>query len=317
MKIVYMGTPEFARTGLAALCESDHEILAVVTGEPKRRGRSKELVNTAVHDEAIRRGLPLLTPKSLKSKALHETVRELDPDLIVVIAFRILPESLYTIPRLGAINIHGSLLPKYRGPAPINWALINGETETGLTSFFLKPTIDTGDMILQEKTTIGDDENFDQLYARLSEMSCPLLLKTLDLIESGQVELKKQDSSLATPAPKITPYNATIDFGFPAEKVRNFIRGLARTPGASTTFRDKKVKLLAGRVSDKTNNNLRPGSVIDDAKRLLIQCANSSIEITEIHPEGKKPMDGRSFKNGMRPEAGEIFGKITDKVEKK
>lgn len=317
MKIVYMGTPEFARVPLAALCESGHEVVTVVTGQPKRTGRSKELVNTAVHDEATKRGLPILAPKSLKSKALHESIRQLDPDLIVVIAFRILPESLYTIPKLGAINIHGSLLPKYRGPAPINWALINGESETGLTSFFLKPTIDTGDMILQEKTAIGPDENFDQLYTRLSAMSGPMLLKTLDLIENDRVELKVQDSALASPAPKITPYNATIDFGFPAEKVRNFIRGLATSPGAATTFRDKKVKLLAGRVSDKNDNNLPPGSVLDDAKRLLIQCANSAIEITQIHPEGKKPMDGRSFKNGMRPEAGEMFGKITDKVEKK
>jgi len=311
MKIVYMGTPEFARRPLAALCESKHEVLAVVTGQAKRVGRSKNPSPTAVYQEATRQGLPVLTPASLKDTTLHEHIGSLKPDLIVVVAFRILPPELYSLPKHGAINIHGSLLPKYRGAAPINWALINGDKETGLSSFFLKKQVDTGEILAQERVTIDSDENFDSLYDRLSSLAGPFLLRSLDLIESGNVEPVAQNDDEATPAPKILGDEAMIDFGFPAERVKDFVRGLSTRPGAYTFFRAKKTKLLAARVSDLQDNTLAPGAVIADRRRLLIQCANSAVEVLTILPEGKKPMDGVSFKNGFRPQTGEIFGKIT------
>ena len=255
--------------------------------------------------------MPILAPVSLKDTALHEQIGSLEPDLIVVVAFRILPPELYSLPGHGAINIHGSLLPKYRGAAPINWALINGEKETGLSSFFLKKQVDTGGVLAQERVTIDSDENFDSLYDRLSNLAGPFLLRSLDLIESGDFKAVPQNDDEATPAPKILGDDAMIDFGLPAARVKDFVRGLSTRPGAYTFFRGKKTKLLTARVCDSDDNTLAPGAVIGDRKGLLIQCADSAVEVLTILPEGKKPMDGISFKNGFRPQTGEIFGKIT------
>jgi methionyl-tRNA formyltransferase len=219
---------------------------------------------------------------------------------------------LFTLPKFGSINLHASLLPKYRGAAPINWALINGERETGLTSFFLKKSVDTGDMILQEKIAIDEADNYDSLAAKMAEQAGPFLLQTLDLIEQPDFKPQIQTDQLATPAPKLTPEGATIDFGFPAEKVKNFVRGLSSRPGACTTFRNMKVKILAGHVAGtNVTEDIRPGSVLPDKKRLLIQCAGSVIEITSLVPQGKNKMDGQSFINGFRPESGELFGEVT------
>lgn len=304
-----MGTPDFARRPLTYLAKSHHDILAVVTGCDKPAGRGRKLVSTPVKIEAERLGVPVFTPRTLKSCALHDSLAALSPDLFVVIAFRILPESLFLLPRLGSVNIHGSLLPKYRGAAPINWALINGEAETGLSSFFLKREVDTGDVIATERTAIYDSDTFDTLYERMSEMAGPFLLKTLALIEGGEAVPIPQDDSLASGAPKLTPQDGFIDFGFPAHNVRNFIRGLSSRPGAWTTFRGSKTKILACEIgSIETPSGTRPGTVLPDRKRLLIACAGSAIEITRIVPEGKKTMDGPSFINGFRPEPGELFG---------
>jgi len=315
MRIIYMGTPAFACKPLLALHESDHEVLAVVSGMPKRRGRRGSECPTDVCAAAYDLNLPVITPKTLKSKRLHKQLAEYEPDLFVVIAFRILPESLFTLPRLGSLNVHASLLPKYRGAAPINWALINGEKETGLTSFRLNTDVDTGKIIHQVKTNIDPEDNFDSLYAKLSDMSGKFLLETLDRLEQPGFVPQDQDDSMATPAPKLTPFDAFIDFGFPAERVKDFVRGMSTRPGARTTFRDRQIKIHRCNVAvDLNRDDLRPGSVIADRKRLLVQCANSAIEITELVPEGKKPMDGCSFKNGLRPEEGELFGEVRKEV---
>ena len=312
-----MGTPVFACKPLTALFGSRHEVVAVVTGCDKRRGRSGTTGSTEVCGVAYELDLPVLKPTTLKSSKLYDQLAALEPDLFVVVAFRILPERLFTLPKYGSINLHASLLPKYRGAAPINWALINGETETGLTSFFLKKSVDTGDMILQEKIAIDETDNYDSLAAKMAERAGPFLLQTLDLIEQPDFKPQVQTNQLATPAPKLNPEGAMIDFGFPAENVNNFVRGLSSRPGACTTFRNMKVKILAGRVVGTTvTENIRPGSVLQDKKRLLIQCAGSTIEITSLIPEGKKEMDGRSFINGFRPEPGELFGEVTQRARK-
>jgi methionyl-tRNA formyltransferase len=309
MKIVYMGTPAFACPALEKLHNSRHEIIGVVTGPDKPAGRGRKLAATEVAEKAARFGYETVKPESLRDDGLFRQLQTWQPDLIVVIAFRILPKKLFTLPRFGAVNIHASLLPRYRGAAPINWALINGEKETGLTSFFLKKTVDTGDIILQEKTTIGDDENFDSLYSRLAERAGPFALKTVDAVESGQVTPVSQDDHLATGAPKISPFDAMMDFGFPAEKVKNFVRGLSTTPGAYTYFRGQKLKILSCRVSDeKGDKSTRPGTVLRAKKILLVQCADSAIEVTSVIPQGKKQMDGSSFINGFKPREGEILG---------
>ena len=213
MKILFMGTPDFAVPALKALIASNHELVAVVTGVDKKSGRGKTLKPTPVAEAAASYNIPTIKAASLKSSDLHERLQQLQADLFVVIAFRILPKDLFTLPRLGSINIHGSLLPKYRGAAPINWALINGETETGLSAFFLKQQVDTGDVINQHKITIDKHENFDQLYLRLSELAAPFLLETLTMIEQNKITPLPQNDNLASQAPKLTPFDGFIDFG--------------------------------------------------------------------------------------------------------
>ncbi len=314
-----MGTPEFACEPLRHLCASDkHQVIGVVTGRDSRCGRGGKTQPTAVCAKAADLGLPVIRSQSPKDDEVYHALRELAPDLIVVVAYKILPPRIYKLPRYGAINIHASLLPKYRGAAPINWALINGETQTGLTSFLLKKKVDTGDIILQRRYPIFDNDNFDSLYERLSLESGPFLLETIDRLESGTFRPVPQEDSLATPAPRITAEDAMIDFGFPATNVRNFVRGLSTVPGAYTWFRGDKVKILACKLDDTTPPaGTRPGSVLVSRKRLVVACAKSAIEITSIVPEGKRAMDGVSFLNGFRPEPGEIFGEYTATAERK
>ncbi len=312
MKIVYMGTPAFACPTLEHLHASKHEVLAVVTGPDKPAGRGKKLTPTEVAQKAASLGYDVLKPATLKSDELRQTLEAYRPDLFLVIAFRILPPALFKLPRHGSVNIHASLLPKYRGAAPINWALINGEKETGLSSFYLKKTVDTGDVIFQEKASIDDDDNFDSLYARLADLAGPFALKTIDLIEQGKASPLPQQGENATSAPKISPFDALIDFGFPADNVRNFVRGLSTRPGAYTYFRDKKLKILACKLADKKGDRqTRPGTIIHNKKDLLVQCADSAIELTGVIPEGKKNMDGSSFINGFKPQIGEILGDLS------
>ncbi len=312
MNIVFMGTPEFACPPLEQVYHSCHRLLAVVTAPDKPAGRGKKVTPSDIARAATKLNVPILKPASLKDEKLYEQLRKLEPDLIVVVAFRILPARLYELPRLGAINIHASLLPKYRGAAPIQWALINGETETGLTSFLLKKQVDTGDIILQQRVAIEDTDTYDSLYRRLAELAGPFLMKTLEAIESGQVAPMKQADTEATAAPKIGPFDALIDFGFPAPKIRNFVRGLSSKPGAYTFFRDKKVKILSSELAqNEADPHTRPGTIIRAKKKLVVQCARTALELTCLIPEGKKPMDGGSFINGFRPQEGELFGETT------
>jgi methionyl-tRNA formyltransferase len=312
MKLVYMGTPEFARVPLTVLAKSHHTVLAVVTGQDKAVGRGRTMQPTPVKTEAERLGLPVFTPRTLKSPKLRDQLEAFQADLFVVVAFRILPESLFTVPKLGSINVHGSLLPKYRGAAPINWALINGEGETGLSAFYLKPTVDTGDVIAQQRIAIESDDTFDTLYARMAEAAGPFLVDTLDRLENGTLRPSPQDDSAASGAPKLTPEDGLIDFGFPGSLVVNFVRGMSSKPGAYSWFRGRKIKILGARQADEpVGREIRPGTILPHKKRLLVACATSAVELTRLVPEGKKEMDGVSFLNGMRPEAGELFGQPT------
>lgn len=315
MKVVFMGTPEFARATLAYLCDSSHEVLAVVTGPEKPVGRNRKLTPTEVCREAGCRGLPIFTPRKLRSDEFYEQLKALKADLFVVAAFRILPPRLIRLPRLGAINLHTSLLPKYRGAAPIHWALINGDTETGLTSFFLKETIDTGDIIYQEKVAITENDTYDTLHNRLRDQAGPFLLKTLEMIERGESRPIPQEDSRATRAPKINAFDALIDFGLPAVRVRDFVRGLATRPGAYTYFRGDKLKIHACALfNEEADPTTRPGSVLPDKKRFLVQCGDRAVELLKVVPSGKKEMDGRSFKNGFRPEPGEVLGEPPERA---
>ena len=307
MKIVFMGTPEFACAILERLFTSDHEVMAVVTGADKPAGRRRVLTPTVVRKLAEKHKLPVLMPKSLKDDSLYHSLAALKADLFVVAAFRILPARLLELPRLGAINIHASLLPKYRGAAPINWAIINGETETGLTSFFLKQKVDTGDVILQTKVTIAPTDTYDSLHDRLADLAGPFTLETLSLIEKGKSKPTVQNDAVATLAPKISPADALIDFNQPGVKVANFVRGMATKPGAYTFFRGQKLKVHFAQPSGQMSGATAPGVILSNKKALLAQCRDSVVELTRVVPAGRKEMDGVSFINGFRPQAGESF----------
>lgn len=304
-----MGTPAFACPPLKALHDSRHDIALVVTGQDKRSGRGKKEKATEVAQLAEKLHLTVVKPSSLKDDKLYDMIGQLQSDLIVVVAFRILPKKLIDLPKFGSINIHGSLLPKYRGAAPINWALINGEKETGLSAFYLKQKVDTGDIISQIRISVEDKDNFDSLYNRLSETAAPFLLETINKIESGTTNKIVQDESLVSNAPKITPFDALIDFGFPSVNVWNFVRGMSSRPGAYTFFRNKKLKiLLCEPVNEYKETGIRPGTIIENKKKLIVQCADSSVELKQLIPDGKKEMDSVSFINGFRPEKGEVMG---------
>jgi len=305
-----MGTPDFARRPLEYLYKNTrHKVLAVVTGPDKPSGRGLKLVSTPVKSKAMELNLPVFTPESLKDDSFIEAMKIIPADIFVVVAFRILPEALFTIPPNGSINLHGSLLPKYRGAAPINWAIINGETETGLTTFFLRKKVDTGSVIFQEKIQIGPEETFSELYERMSELAGPVIERTLDLIESGKAETSHQDERLATPAPKITPFDCMIDWGFPSRNVVNFIRGMSSVPGAFTYMRGKKLKIFRAKaVIAEMGGKHRPGEVIKNKNRLTVVTADGAVEITELLPEGKSVMSGEQFLRGYRLGEEEVFG---------
>lgn len=306
MNVVFMGTPEFACASLQVLADSAHNLLAVVTGCDKPAGRGRQLQPSPVKQLATRLGVPILQPESLKSEAFKQQIQALNPDLIVVVAFRILPRKIFEIPKNGSINIHGSLLPRYRGAAPINHALLNGESKTGLTSFFLNSKVDTGDLIDQVETSIDANENFSSLYDRLAEMSGPFLLRSLDLISQPDFQPSLQDNSQASPAPKIKPIHGLIDWDDSDTIVHNRIRAFSEKPGAFSYLRDKKLKILGSRVGQAADiDKLEPGQIYVTGKNLYVGTGDKPILITRLKPEGKKAYASEAFLNGYRLEAGE------------
>lgn len=305
-----MGTPEFALPSLEALLKSEHEVVCVVTQPDKPKGRGRELLPTPVKEFSLKKNLLVLTPEDLNSDDFVAQLKRLNPDLIVVVAFRILPERVFTIPPLGTINLHPSLLPKYRGAAPINWALINGEKKTGVTTFFIQKKVDTGNVILQEQLNILPDENYGELSKRLSIIGAELLLKTLDLIQKGKAIPLPQDESFATKAPKITPEMCKIDWSGSAEQIKNFIRGLAPSPGAYTFFRGKILKIHKAEVLDQTPFEEGFGEIISADKQsgLIVKTKSGRLKLLEVQPESKKIMSGDEFSRGYRINVGDKLG---------
>jgi len=296
-----MGTPEFACASLAALAASHHKVLAVVTGPDKPAGRGRKLTACEVKIRATGLNLPLFQPENLRDDSFVAQMATLKADVFVVIAFRILPKKLYVLPPYGSINIHGSLLPRYRGAAPINHALLNGETETGLTSFFLTDRVDQGNIIHQVATSIGPDENFTSLYNRLSEMAGPFLLESLDLISQPGFAPKNQDESLASPAPKISPEDGLIDWTKDRRAVHNHIRAYSEKPGAFCFLDDLQIKILATHMTPTSDlPHLDAGELLVTNKKLFVGAGDGPLEITKVLPQGKKALDALSFINGYR-----------------
>ena len=299
MKIVFMGTPDFSLPSLKILLESKHKVLAVVTQPDKERGRGQKVSFTSVKEFAVENNIPIYQPEKLKgNEEFVEQMKSLNPDLFVVVAFRILPKEVFEIPKFGSFNLHGSFLPKYRGAAPIQWALINGETETGLTTFKLAEKVDTGNIYLQEKVEIYPDDNFETLHDRMSELGAKLVLETVDLIESGDYELKQQDDSLASPAPKITKEICQIDWNKSAAEIHNLVRGLSPHPAAYFNFNNKVIKIYKTEVVG--GMNLQPFQFHQTKSELIIGCGKEALRILEIQQEGKKQMGIEEFLRGFR-----------------
>jgi methionyl-tRNA formyltransferase len=259
-----------------------------------------------VKSYAVAAGIPVLQPASLKDPAFIDELREAGADLFVVVAFRILPAAVFTLPPLGSINLHASLLPKYRGAAPINWAIIRGETETGVTTFLLEEGVDTGRIVLQRATGIGPEETAGELHDRLAEIGAEAVLETVRLIGTGRAEPKAQDGSLATPAPKIFRDDCRIDWTLPARRVHDFIRGMSPRPGAF--FLRWEILLKAYRSTPATGYaQAPPGTVLAAEKDLVVSCGEGALRLLEVQQEGKSPMPVGEFLRGARMNTGEIF----------
>ena len=298
-----MGTPEFAVPSLNILLENGYDIPAVVTVPDKKKGRGLKESYSEVKAFALEKGLEVLQPEKLKDEVFVKQLTEIQPDLIVVVAFRILPREVYTIPKLGSFNLHASLLPKYRGAAPINWAIINGEEEGGVTTFFLQDKVDTGNIILQKKVKIDEDETAGTLHDKLSFIGKEAVLETVQKIESNSVQVSPQDDTLASPAPKIFKDDCKIDWNLPAEKIYNFIRGLSPYPTSWTTLDGAIMKIyLAGMTEMQSDGE--PGSVQIEGKNIFVNTADKKLEITELQLEGKKRMFAPDFVNGLREKEG-------------
>ena len=311
LRIVFFGTPDFAVESLSRLVDGGYNVAAVVTMPDKPAGRGRQLQQSDVKRYAVEHDLPVLQPVSLKDEAFIEELRSFNAQLFIVIAFRMLPEAVWQMPPLGTFNLHASLLPRYRGAAPINWAVMNGDTETGVTTFFLKHEIDTGDVIQQRSCPIGRKDNVEVVHDRLMVMGADMVLETVDAIIAGTVKSIPQEQMLTagqqpTPAPKIFKDTCRIDWSRPAEALYNHIRGLSPYPAAWTTLQDAdgnemttlKVYATGEPEPFATVEKPRPGTIVADRKTLRVACGDGWLELLSLQQSGKKRMDTDAFLRG-------------------
>jgi methionyl-tRNA formyltransferase len=303
MNIVFMGTPEFAVASLDALVKAGFNIVGVITAPDKPAGRGQTLKESAVKVYAKENGFRVLQPHRLKEEIFLEELRSLKADLQVVVAFRMLPEVVWNMPPLGTINLHGSLLPQYRGAAPINWAIINGETQTGVTTFFLKHEIDTGDILFCEPVNIAPDETAGHVHDKLMEVGAELLVETVRAIQSGNYQETAQSETVSTAllhAPKIFKEDCQINWQQPVKKVYDLIRGLSPYPTAFTKLQNKTLKIFRSEM-ESGSTDLNPGEYQSDGKSFLkFACPDGMISVTDVQLEGKKRMKVDEFLRGVR-----------------
>jgi methionyl-tRNA formyltransferase len=301
MKIVFMGTPDFAVASLDALVQANFDVVAVVTAPDKPAGRGQKLNESAVKKYAVEKGIPALQPEKLKNPEFLEELRSYQADLQVVVAFRMLPVVVWSMPAKGTINLHGSLLPQYRGAAPINHVIINGEKESGVTTFFLKEEIDTGDIILSDSVAIADDETAGDLHDKLMVVGANLLVKTLHAIEAGNItEQPQPQSDDLKHAPKIFKEDCKIDWNNSAQTIHNLIRGLSPYPTAFTLLNEKNLKVFKAEIEDKEPGIAAGGFLTDGKTYLKFAAKDGFIKLLDIQYEGKKRMLIEDFLRGMR-----------------
>ena len=301
-----MGTPDFAVPSLEALIAAGYPIVTVVTGADKPRGRGQRLTPTPVKELALRHSLPLLQPSSVKDPSFAAALRACAPDLAVVVAFRILPREVFSIPSRGTFNLHASLLPRYRGAAPINWALINGDEETGVSTFFLEDAVDTGNVLLQETLPIGPEDDAGIVHDRLALMGARLVVETVRRIEAGSIIPQPQLDRLASPAPKIFREQCRIDWSSPGHHIHNFVRGLSPYPAAWTMHQGRVLKVYRTCVTRLPSTD-PPGTVRANGEALTVSSSDVVLQITELQQEGHRKMSTAEFLRGYRMETGERF----------
>ena len=311
MKIVYMGTPEFAVQALVNIIEAGHEVAAVITQPDKPQGRSKKLVFPPVKAKAIEYDIPVYQPEKVRNEETLNILKDIMPDVIVVAAYgQILPESILNLPKFGCINIHASLLPMYRGAAPIEWSIIDGQKETGVTTMYMEKGLDTGDMIDKITVPIEDDDTGETLTNKLSKAGAELIIVTLNKLIDGTITRKKQDDSKSCYAKMLSKELGLVDFTKSAEELERLIRGLIPWPCAYTYIDGKSVKLYKAEVFDNNDKPGKPGEIIEVTKKFFsIACGEKALRIRSLQPEGKKQMDTASYLNGNKLEVGMMVGK--------
>ncbi len=309
MKLIFMGTPEFAIPSLKELIKSKHQVVAVVTGVDKPVGRGQRVSPTPIKKCALEQGLPVLTPLKLTDVNFISELKQFGADIFVVVAFRILPVSVFTLPPKGTINLHGSLLPKYRGAAPINWAIINGEEKTGLTTFFIEKRVDRGAIIQMRDIFIDPEETAGELHDRMCLAGAQMLVESLDLIEQGNMHPQKQKGT-PTLAPKVTKELCRIDWTKDARSIFNLIRGLSPYPRAYTMYEGSEMKICYAHIeSFDCEPNVKPGTIIkaDKTGKLHIATGQGVISIVELQPECKRRMTSAEFLRGHQVQPGQFF----------
>jgi len=309
MKIGFFGTPEIASYCLEHLIKH-YEIAFVVTSPDKPKGRGKHLLPTPVKEKALEYGIVCFQPTTLKDEQLAETLRQFNCDIFVVVAYgKLIPRSIFSIPPLQTINLHPSLLPKYRGAAPVEWALYNGEQQTGVTVQRINEELDAGDIVLQSTVTIAPNETAQDVYEKILPLGADMLVRAIEGLHDGTITPVPQDHSQATYCGKITSETARINWDIPSIHIHNMVRAFNPKPVAWTTFRGKIIKIWKTLLSDSSCNNstARPGTVVVQAKRLFVCTFDGTIEVMSLQPETKKPMDASAFINGYRLQHGDAF----------
>ena len=313
MRVVFMGTPDFSVPTLEKIIEAGHEVIGVVTQPDKAKGRGKKVLFPPVKEKALEHNLPVYQPKRAREPEFIEQMRELNPDVMVVVAFgQILPKALLDIPKYGCVNVHASLLPKYRGAAPIQWAVIRGEKVSGVTTMQMDVGLDTGDMLMKTEVALAEDETGGSLHDKLSVLGGELLIETLKGLEAGTIQPEKQDDSQTGEyARMLDKALGKVDFSMPAEEIERLIRGLNPWPSAYTFYHGKTMKLWKAKVvsADADGEAAAPGQILSvDKKGFTVQTGDGALRILELQLEGKKRMDAGAFLRGCSMAAGEILG---------
>ena len=305
MNIVFMGTPDFSVPCLQALLDAGYPVTGVFTQPDKPKGRGYQLAPPPVKEFALTQNLPVFQPKTMRDAETLEQLKGCNPDLIVVVAYgKLLPKEVLDLPRLGCINVHASLLPKYRGAGPVQWSIINGEEETGVTTMYMAEALDTGDMLESASLKIGENETADELMERLSHLGAELLISTVKKAEEGTMKPVPQDEALSTYVSMLDKEMARLDFNKPAREVHNLIRGLSSWPCAYTFYQGKRLKVYHSKLSPMSG---QPGELLD-AKRFIVACRDGAVEFETVQYEGGKRMSGADFLRGKKPGDHEILG---------